>query len=460
MMKKILMMWVVCLAFAGMANAETEYYWFDYGNAEGWTVIDADGDGYCWLNSKDLDGNNVGYLGGYCMMSKSFDFNAGYLSPDDYLVSPLLHLHNAPAICFFISMNEAVDGNDHFGVAVSTTGNTNAADFTMIYESEVEPGKSHGKWWFQKVDLSAYSGQDVYVAIRHFGASGRPNLCVDNITVASKIFDYEPMVKGSDIMQQWNVKRTYSSFVFGDYWTDVFTLEQESEMEDLAYRELRYDHLGNGNASTWGYMREENKRVFFREGSESPEYVMYDFNLQIGDSVLLFDYGDYAEYMKVTAIREDYLLFEPRTTYMLNYDFGMSPDYCYDDGLDVWMEGIGSERGVVFKYEGLMGSDELLLCYHEDYDLIYGNGNCNQSNLSVEDDENEAENIAYPNPTSGLLNITMKDLLNAELFNAMGQRVLQSHETILDLNHLPSGIYFLKLINSRGEAVMQTVVKK
>ena len=61
-MKKILMTWAICLAFAGLAKAETEYYWFDYGNAEGWTTIDADGDGYCWFNSKELDGNNAGYL--------------------------------------------------------------------------------------------------------------------------------------------------------------------------------------------------------------------------------------------------------------------------------------------------------------------------------------------------------------------------------------------------------------
>lgn len=459
-MKKILMTWAICLAFAGMANAETEYYWFDYGNADGWTTIDADGDGFCWLNSKDLDGNNSGYQGGYCMMSKSFDFNAGYLTPDDYLVSPLLHFHNAPAICFYISMNEIVDGNDHFGVAVSTTGNTNPADFTMIYEADVEPGRAHGQWWLQKVDLSAYSGQEVYVAIRHFGASGRPNFCLDNITVASRLFDYEPLVKGTDIMQQWNVKRTYSNFIWGEYWTDIFTLEDEVEIDGLTYREVQYDHLGNGNVLTYGYMREEDRKVYYRQGQESPEFVLYDFGLQIGDSLAIYDDGEYAEYLKVTAIREDYLIFEQRTTYMLNPDFGQSPDYCYDYGNDVWHEGIGSERGVVFRFDGSLGSDEMLLCYHEDYYLIYGGGNCNQSNLSVEENEDEIEDLVFPNPTTGVLNIAMKDFRNVELFNSMGQRVLQSHETALDLNNLPAGVYFLKLTDNQGAVTMRSVVKK
>lgn len=459
-MKKILMTWAICLAFAGMAKAETEYYWFDYGNAEGWTTIDADGDGYCWFNSKELDGNGAGYQGGYCMMSKSFDFNAGYLTPDDYLVSPLLHLHNAPAICFYVSMNEIVDGNDHFGVAVSTTGNTNPADFTMIYEADVEPGRAHGQWWLQKVDLSAYSGQEVYVAIRHFGASGRPNLCLDNITIASKVSDYEPLVKGTDIMQQWNVKRTFENFIWGNYWTDIFTLEDEVEIDGLTYREVQYDHLGNGNVHTYGYMREEDKRVYFRNGPQDSDFLMYDFNLQLGDSIVEFDYGDYAEYLIVTAIWENE--FDQRNIYVLGYDFYFEP-YPYPGdyhGLDVWYEGIGSERGVVYRYQGLLGSDERLLCYHEDYDLIYGGGNCNQSNLSVEENEDEIEDLVFPNPTTGVLNIAMKDFRNVELFNSMGQCVLQSHETLLNLNNLPAGVYFLKLTDNQGAARMQSVVKK
>lgn len=145
---------------------------------------------------------------------------------------------------------------------------------------------------------------------------------------------------------------------------------------------------------------------------------------------------------------------------MLNPDFGQSPDYCFDYGNDVWHEGIGSERGVVFRYDGLLGSDEMLLCYHEDYDLIYGGGNCNQSNLSVEENEDEIEDLVFPNPTTGVLNIAMKDFRNVELFNSMGQRVLQSHETALDLNNLPAGVYFLKLTDNQGAVTMRSVVKK
>ena len=79
--------------------------------------------------------------------------------------------------------------------------------------------------------------------------------------------------------------------------------------------------------------------------------------------------------------------------------------------------------------------------------------------MSVEENEDEIEDLVFPNPTTGVLNIAMKDFRNVELFNSMGQRVLQSHETALDLNNLPAGIYFLKLTDNQGAVMMRSVVK-
>ena len=101
----------------------------------------------------------------------------------------------------------------------------------------------------------------------------------------------------------------------------------------------------------------------------------------------------------------------------------------------------------------------MLLCYHEDHDLLWGGGNCNQSNLSVEENEDEIEDLVFPNPTTGVLNIAMKDFRNVELFNSMGQCVLQSYETLLDMSNLPAGIYFLKLTDNQGAVTMRSVVK-
>ena len=71
---------------------------------------------------------------------------------------------------------------EHFGVAISTTGNTSAADFTTIYEATLtaksngqkgprDGGRDTGSWYKHCVDLSAYAGQEVYIALRHFNWS-------------------------------------------------------------------------------------------------------------------------------------------------------------------------------------------------------------------------------------------------------------------------------------------------
>jgi hypothetical protein len=68
--------------------------------------------------------------------------------------------------------------------------------------------------------------------------------------------------------------------------------------------------------------------------------------------------------------------------------------------------------------------------------------------------ENPVELIAFPNPTSGLLNLRISDLKNNEpiyIFNQYGQVVLEKEafkENTIDLSDLTSGIYLLRHYHS------------
>lgn len=82
---------------------------------------------------------------------------------------------------------------EHFGVAVSTTGNTNAADFTMVQE-----WNSTGTYTEYSVDLSAYAGQQIYVAIRHFNTTGETYyLYVDDIRISGVEAEITRPAKGA-----------------------------------------------------------------------------------------------------------------------------------------------------------------------------------------------------------------------------------------------------------------------
>ena len=122
------------------ANAES--YNFDASDMSGWTTIDADGDGNDWVLGSAAGGVYLvegGSLAGTghnssadLMVSGSYSNVTGVLTPDNYLVSPQVQLGGT--ITFYAGAQDASYAAEHFGVAVSTTGNTDAADFTTIAE--------------------------------------------------------------------------------------------------------------------------------------------------------------------------------------------------------------------------------------------------------------------------------------------------------------------------------------
>ena len=142
------------------------------------TLIDANNDGY---NFRTI--SYGGYGSGYCLRSDSWmTGNIGQLNPDNFVVLPRLTA-TANTVFSFMSRDADQPGiapdPEHFGVAVSTTGNTNASDFTMIQE-----WNSQNDYTEYTVDLSAYAGQQIYVAIRHFSTTGETYyLLVDNIRI-------------------------------------------------------------------------------------------------------------------------------------------------------------------------------------------------------------------------------------------------------------------------------------
>lgn len=83
------------------------------------------------------------------------------------------------------------------------------------------------------------------------------------------------------------------------------------------------------------------------------------------------------------------------------------------------------------------------------------------SALSIIDLETNLDVTTYPNPTSSILNIKFQGDLNNELkyelFNLLGQSMLKgkitNNTTKIDVNHLPSNTYFLKLIYQKNNTI-------
>ena len=116
------------------------------------------------------------------------------MTPDNYLVSPAKAAYNH--ISFFACAQDAAWASEHFGVAVSLTGNTSGSDFVTIDEWTMTAKRSgvkgvgrdgetrdQGNWYEITTDLSAYAGQEFWIAIRHFNCTDWFYLDVDDISL-------------------------------------------------------------------------------------------------------------------------------------------------------------------------------------------------------------------------------------------------------------------------------------
>jgi len=103
----------------------------------------------------------------------------------------------------------------------------------------------------------------------------------------------------------------------------------------------------------------------------------------------------------------------------------------------------------------------LAYCTIPDYPLWVG-----QTSLDwgLEDTEATVFATIHPNPTTGLVIITGKALKQAEVLNTLGQHVAIAQgkgETLqIDIANLPTGIYFVRVMDEEGRKCIRKVVKE
>ena len=151
----------------------TSYVYEFENDMEGWTSFKAGGSftKVAWLHSTDattLTNVKESFSGkGHLMSISNQNGVAQVYNPiDNYLVSPeKVKITGNSKVSFYARGNNNVGYKEHFGLAVSTTSNTSASDFTTIQEWIISEKTT---WTQYTADLSAYEGQEIYIAIRHF----------------------------------------------------------------------------------------------------------------------------------------------------------------------------------------------------------------------------------------------------------------------------------------------------
>lgn len=204
------------------------------------------------------------------------------------------------------------------------------------------------------------------------------------------------------------------------------------------------------------FMREENKKAWYRHVTNEHEVLMYNFNLNVGDSIL--DMTE-SNYMIVDSIGYQIINQEERKKYWLS-SIEM-PEYN-----ETWIDGIGSSKGICFGGTVLfVGGWTWFLCLSENGDLIYMNPNYNSCFLTTETNEILFPNFdIYPNPTKEILFIQNRQSINIKsiTISDINGLIIKSFNTAtseLDISDLSSGLYFLNISSDSGIITKKVIIE-
>lgn len=224
-----------------------------------------------------------------------------------------------------------------------------------------------------------------------------------------------------------------------------------------------------------GYIRSENAKVYYKETDTSTTQQLYDFNLEIGDSVnyKFNTFGNvYSTWLKVIEIdtvtinNQDYKRFKFSEPQADNF-----PQTLGSVVKEVWIEGIGSLRNPIFPakpftLDSEWGQKVDLTCSFIDETRYYHNESYSECYvrdiLNVEQlQQNYAE--IYPNPTDNKLNIItlQNESYDLEIINSLGEIILiqqlNGTTNTIDVRELKSGVYFLKIKHLHDFQIVKVV---
>lgn len=140
---------------------------------DGWAIYDVDGDGYSWYlanNGRSGADDDIAFV--------SDSYYYGALDPDNWLITPIINLGGTMSVWM---KSYSPSYLDTFAIYLTTDLNFNEVeDFNIpLVVKSVAPDE----WTEYTADLSAYAGQQGYIAIRHFNSYDQYALLMDDFRV-------------------------------------------------------------------------------------------------------------------------------------------------------------------------------------------------------------------------------------------------------------------------------------
>ena len=203
----------------------------------GWSVITVNADGGEWLHSNNNPGGydytTLAHGGTGFALCYSFVDYVGSFDTDSYLVTPQMNsVVNGSTLTFFAD-NANDQYPENFSVCVATAANPTASDFTSVWSGGAKGTVSDGamlrhtnnryeNWRQHTIDLSAYAGQNVWIAF-HDANYDAYEIWIDDVTFTTDekapahVDGCGTHVANNTSRAMWDVLLTFNAAEGGQY---------------------------------------------------------------------------------------------------------------------------------------------------------------------------------------------------------------------------------------------------
>lgn len=291
-----------------------------------------------------------------------------------------------------------------------------------------------------------------------------------SLKAQTQSYEYIPIVKEG--LQIWTTDQKYGQYNEQYRYERLALTEEDTIIDGKSYKKLYSFTEREFNIETatfvCGIRENENKQVFVASYHNQQEFLLYDFSLTEGDSILAESNGEYDLYFNVTDVDTiDYNGVERRKITLQFYNYAWV----------TWIEGIGNKEGLLMDWRSYtMAMDPMpnvrLRCYEHNEECLYSDFSFNESiydcytPLYTGLEENETQNniLLYPNPAKERLYInTSIPIKQMTICNLLGQEIQKYNNlettSSIDISGLNEGVYFVKLSTEKGVHTTKIIVE-
>lgn len=290
-----------------------------------------------------------------------------------------------------------------------------------------------------------------------------------SLKAQTQSYEYIPIVKEG--LQIWTIDQKYGQYNEQYRYERLALTEEDTIINGENYKKIYSFTEREFDIETatfvCGIRENENKQVFVAYHNR-PEFMLYDFSLTEGDSILAESNGEYDLYFNVTDVDTiDYNGVERRKITLQFYNYAWV----------TWIEGIGNIEGLLMDWRSYtMAMDPMpnvrLRCYEYNEECLYSDFSFDESiydcytllYAGVENNEFENEVSVYPNPAKERLYInTSLPIKELTICNLLGQEIQKYNMTektsSIDISGLKEGVYFVKLSTEKGVYATKIIVE-